>query len=167
MHRAHLALGSNVGDRGDAIRDAVDQLASLEATRILGRSRLLVTKAVGGPAGQPDFLNAAVLVDTGLEPHALLDAVHGIEQTHGRPRDRQGEERWGPRTLDIDIVFFADVVLCDSRLTLPHPRAAQREFVLRPIADLAPEYLHPVEGRTVAELLDDLAHVDVRGGESA
>ena len=156
MTAAYVALGGNLGDPRRQLLDAVDALARLPATRLLRRSRLYRTPP-WGVLEQPPFVNAAALLDTGLEPHALLDGLLAIEQRAGRVR----AERNGPRTLDLDLLHMDGVQLDDERLTLPHPRIAERAFVLLPLADLAPDLLLPGQGR-VAELL---AAVDTRGCE--
>src|SRR5690606_11533079 len=125
-----LALGSNIGDSQDVLRSAVGALASVPGVEVHEVSPLARTVAVGGPAGQPDFLNAVVLARTTLAPRELLHTVQGIEERHGRVR----AERWGPRTLDIDIIQFGSVLEVTDDLELPHPRAHERAFVLQPWA---------------------------------
>ena len=156
MTTAYIALGGNLGDPRRQLLDAVDALGRLPATRLLRRSRLYRTPP-WGVLEQPPFLNAAVLLDTGLAPHDLLDALLGIEQRAGRVR----AERNGPRTLDLDLLHMEGVQLDDARLTLPHPRIAERAFVLLPLNDIAPDLRLPGQGR-VAELL---AAADTRGCE--
>jgi 2-amino-4-hydroxy-6-hydroxymethyldihydropteridine diphosphokinase len=104
-----------------------------------------------GVTDQPPFLNAVAALATGLSPDELLDVLLAIEAAHGRVR----EVRWGPRTLDLDLIWYEGVVRDDPRLTLPHPRAHEREFVLRPLCDIAPEL--PLDGRTARQWLDELA----------
>lgn len=134
MATAILALGANLGDRLAALQGAVDLLAATEGIDVVAVSGVYETDPVGGPE-QGDFLNAVIAVETDLAPSALLEACHAAERAY----DRQREVRWGPRTLDVDIVSFADVVSTDASLTLPHPRAAQRAFVCVPWLDVAPE----------------------------
>jgi len=153
---AYIALGGNLGDPRRQLLDAVDALARLPSTRLLRRSRLYRTPP-WGMLEQPPFINAAALLDTGLAPHDLLDALLAIEQRAGRVR----AERNGPRTLDLDLLHMEGVRLDDERLTLPHPRIAERAFVLLPLADLVPDLLLPGQGR-VADLL---ATVDTQGCE--
>lgn len=129
-----LALGSNIGDSQDVLRSAVSALASVPGIEVHEVSPLARTVAVGGPAGQPDFLNAVVLARTTLAPRELLHTVQGIEERHGRVR----AERWGPRTLDIDIIQFGSVLEVTDDLELPHPRAHERAFVLQPWAAIDP-----------------------------
>jgi 2-amino-4-hydroxy-6-hydroxymethyldihydropteridine diphosphokinase len=143
-----VALGSNLGPSQQQILSAIDALADLQSTRIAGRSRLYRT-APWGVLEQPDFVNAVVKLETSLSAHDLLDALLAIERLAGRERNG---ERWGPRTLDLDLLHMAGVALADPRLTLPHPRLAVRAFVLLPLAELAPELWIPGVGR-VDELL--------------
>jgi 2-amino-4-hydroxy-6-hydroxymethyldihydropteridine diphosphokinase len=129
--RAVLAVGSNLGDRLGTLQECVTAIARLPDTDVLAISPVYETDPVGGPA-QPDYLNAVLVVLTGLRPRELLEAAHRIEADFGRIR----AERFGPRTLDIDIVTYADVVSDDPALTLPHPRAHERAFVLVPWHDV-------------------------------
>jgi 2-amino-4-hydroxy-6-hydroxymethyldihydropteridine diphosphokinase len=126
--RAVIALGSNLGERNDTLSAAVADLVDPPEVRLLAISPIVQAKAVGGPPGQPDFLNMVIAVETSLPPLALLRYCHEVEQKHFRVR----EVRWGPRTLDVDIIAYGDVVSADPALTLPHPRAAERAFVLYP-----------------------------------
>ncbi|MEO8908249.1 MAG: 2-amino-4-hydroxy-6-hydroxymethyldihydropteridine diphosphokinase [Microbacteriaceae bacterium] len=148
---AVLALGSNLGDRAATLAGAVDDLDATAGIRVDARSALVETDAIklsGVDSSAPRYLNAVVLVNTTLEPHALLAVVNAIEAAHGRVR----EERWGDRTLDIDIVDYDGRMLSDDRLTLPHPRAAERAFVLAPWLDVDADAQVPGIGR-VADLL--------------
>ena len=156
MTLAYIALGSNLDDPQQQVLDAMDKLASLPDTRVLQRSRLYRTPP-WGVLEQPPFVNAAVQVDTALSPYALLDALLDIEWHAGRVR----AERNGPRTLDLDLLHVEGVQLDDARLTLPHPRMAERAFVLLPLNDLAPALELPGQG-VVAELL---ARLDLAGCE--
>jgi len=133
---AYLALGSNLADRRRLLADALVALARHPQNRLTGVSPVYETKAVG-VTDQPDFLNCVVRVETDLAPHALLDLCLAIEQQLGRVR----HERWGPRTVDLDVLLHGDTVLHDDRLTLPHPRMKERAFVLAPLVDLAPDLL--------------------------
>lgn len=156
--RAYVALGSNLGDSRRSVLEAMDALAALADTRLLGRSPLYRT-AAWGITEQPPFVNAVTLLETRLAPHALLDAMLAIERAAGRVRD---DVRWGPRTLDLDLLYMEGVQLNDAQLTLPHPRIAERAFVLLPLHDLAPDLHLPGQGR-VGELLArlDLADCEV------
>ncbi|MGJ3190671.1 2-amino-4-hydroxy-6-hydroxymethyldihydropteridine diphosphokinase [Paenarthrobacter nitroguajacolicus] len=144
--KAILALGSNLGERNDTLSTAVADLVDPPEVRLLGVSPVVQTKAVGGPEGQPDFLNMVMAVETTLTPLELLKHCNDVEAKHHRTR----EVRWGPRTLDVDIVVFGDVVSDDPILTLPHPRAAERAFVLYPWSLLEP-HAH-LNGQSVTEL---------------
>ncbi len=126
--RAVLALGSNLGERSDTLSGAVAALVDVPEVRLLAISPIVQTKAVGGPAGQPDYLNMVIAVETTLPPLELLRHCQAVEQRYLRVRD----VRWGPRTLDVDIIAYGDTVSTDPVLTLPHPRAAERAFVLYP-----------------------------------
>ena len=138
MTQAVLALGANMGDRLAALQGAVDVLVASHEVEVLAVSGVYSTIPVGGPE-QDDFLNAAVLIDTGLTPHELLALAHRIEADHHRTR----EVRWGPRTLDVDLIVMRDsdgeIVLDTAELTLPHPRAYERAFVCVPWADVEPD----------------------------
>jgi 2-amino-4-hydroxy-6-hydroxymethyldihydropteridine diphosphokinase len=153
---AYIALGSNLDDPQQQVLDAMDKLASLPDTRLLQRSRLYRTPP-WGVLEQPPFVNAAVQVDTALSPYTLLDALLDIERHAGRVR----AERNGPRTLDLDLLHVEGVQLDDARLILPHPRMAERAFVLLPLNDLAPALQLSGQG-VVAELL---ARLDLAGCE--
>ena len=154
MSRAVLALGANLGDPAAALQSAVDALAG--AGRVLAVSGVYRTAPVGGPP-QPDYLNAVVLLDTAFAPGELLDFAHSVEAAAGRER----LERWGPRTLDVDVLAYDDVVRSDPLLTLPHPRAHERGFVLAPWAEVAPDATIPGHGRVV-DLLDTVDASGVR-----
>jgi 2-amino-4-hydroxy-6-hydroxymethyldihydropteridine diphosphokinase len=134
--RAFLALGSNLGDRRAHIQAAVDALPDVVAV-----SPIYETDPVGGPSGQGPYLNAVVELDTELSPRELLDWCHRLEEAAGRVRT----ERWGPRTLDVDVLLVGDLTVDEPDLVVPHPRMWEREFVLRPLADLAPELVHKRE----------------------
>lgn len=157
MTEAFIALGSNLGDARAQVLGAFDALAQLPGTRLLARSPLYLTPP-WGVLEQPPFINAVAQIDTALSPHALLDALLAIERAAGRVRDG---ERWGPRTLDLDVLHLDGVMLSDERLTLPHPRIRERAFVLLPLHDLAPGLQLPGQGQ-VANLL---ASLDTAGCE--
>ena len=157
MTLAFIALGSNLGDARGQVLGAFDALDRLPYTRLLERSSLYLTPP-WGVLEQPAFINAVARIDTTLSPHDLLDGLLGIERTAGRVRDG---ERWGPRTLDLDVLYMDGVELSDKRLTLPHPRIAERAFVLLPFNELAPGLVLAGQGR-VADLL---AAVETAGCE--
>lgn len=148
MPRAVIALGSNL-DPERHLR--AGQRALAERVRITGTSRVYRTPP-WGVTDQPDFLNAVVTADTFLAPLDLLDALLAIEAEQGRVR----AERWGPRTLDLDLLLYDDLVLNSARLTLPHPRLHERLFVLVPLCDLMPDALHPRLERSYRDLRDVL-----------
>ena len=129
--RAFLGLGSNLGDRERYLRDAIAGLPDVVAV-----SKIYETEPVGGPEQGP-YLNCVVELDTELTPHQLLDVAHRLEDEAGRVR----VERWGPRTLDVDVLLVGDLVVDEPDLVVPHPRMWERDFVLRPLRDLAPELL--------------------------
>ena len=150
-HRAYLSAGSNMGDKKQYIQDAVEALKAHPLIVLRRVSDLIVTKPYGG-VEQEDFLNGAIEIETLLTPHELLDALHEIEAAAGRVR----ELRWGPRTLDLDIVFYDKLVYEDDALVIPHQDMENRSFVLEPMSMLAPNYRHPVLGKTVTQLLNML-----------
>ncbi len=151
MATAWIGMGANVGDRLGNLRAALAELASLEATNLVRVSSLYDTTP-WGVTDQRRFLNAVVELSTELSPEELLTALGGVEQRCGRVR----HERWGPRTLDLDILLYDDRIVRTDDLVIPHPRMAQRAFVLVPLAELEPELDVPGLGATVAQLLDAL-----------
>jgi len=133
-----LGLGANLGDRLSTLQQAIDLLAAEPGMTVLRTSRVWETDPVGGPP-QPDFLNVVAEIDTTLAPIELLAAVNRVEASLGRIRD----VRWGPRTLDIDILLIDDLTIDDDRLTVPHPRMHQRAFVVMPLLELLPDPVLP------------------------
>ena len=152
---ALIGLGSNLGDRKAKLDAAVAALGEVAGVQVRRVSRYHETAPVGGPTGQAAFLNAAAAVETTLEPAALLETLHAIEDRSGRIRTL----RWAERTLDLDLLLFGDTVSDAPTLRIPHPRMAVRRFVLAPMAEIAPGTIDPLTRRTVAELL---ANVDRR-----
>lgn len=148
---AAVAVGSNVGDRQDNIRRALIGMLDLPDTRVSAVSSWIETEPIGGPIGQGMYINGAVLLRTALPAPDLLDALLRIERSCGR--DRSIEARWGPRTLDLDLLLHGSAVLDRDRLSVPHPRMHEREFVLAPLAEIAPDVVVPRLNRTVSELL--------------
>jgi 2-amino-4-hydroxy-6-hydroxymethyldihydropteridine diphosphokinase len=173
-----LGLGSNLGDRGETLRGAMEALATTPGLSLLGRSGVLETEP-WGRTDQPRFLNAAVLIETSLSPLALLDVTLGIERAFGRVRDvaapadaapaasgaeagtKKGtnspdQRRWGPRTLDIDLLWSHGCVVDDPRLQVPHPRLHERIFALVPLLELVPDAADPRSGLPYLASLDSL-----------
>jgi len=147
-----VGLGSNVGDRKEALGEALGRLGSRPGMALVAQSRWRQTAPIGGRPGQRVFLNGAVLLETSLSPQAVLEILLAIETELGRQRT----ERWGPRTIDLDLLLYGERVLETPQLTLPHPRMAYRRFVLEPAADVAAAMLHPTTGWTIARLLSHL-----------
>ncbi len=149
---AVIALGANLGDRDTTLSDAVVAIADLPGVELTGVSALIETPALkpeGVDHDAPAYLNGVVTVLTTLAPHALLDALNGIEAAHGRER----LVHWGDRTLDLDLISYGELQQSDDRLTLPHPRAGQRDFVLVPWLELDPDATLPGLGRIDALLV--------------
>lgn len=151
MARVYLGLGSNLGDRQAILDGAVKALDSCPGLSVLAVARYIETEPVGY-LNQPKFLNSALAAETSLAPHELLYVIQDLERSFGRLRLFQ----WGPRTLDIDILLYDDLVLNTVELTIPHPRLAEREFVLLPLAEIAPNVVVPNTAKTVKELLYNL-----------
>ena len=154
---AYVAFGANLGEPVATLRAAAVALGGRPGVELVAGSPIYRTRPIG-PPDQPDFANAVGRVETTLAPEALLDELHAVEAEFGRVRD----VRWGPRTLDLDLIWYRGEERSDARLTLPHARAHEREFVLRPLADLDPGLV--LRGRSVA---DWLAGLDPQGVEPA
>ncbi|MFF5185570.1 2-amino-4-hydroxy-6-hydroxymethyldihydropteridine diphosphokinase [Streptomyces sp. NPDC000345] len=155
--RAVLSLGSNLGNRLETLQGAIDALEDTPGVRVKAVSPVYETEPWGvEPGSQPAYFNAVVVLKTTLPPSSLLERAHAVEEAFHRVRD----ERWGARTLDVDIVAYADVVDDDPHLTLPHPRAHERAFVLAPWHDVDPEARLPGRG-AVADLLDTITREGV------
>jgi 2-amino-4-hydroxy-6-hydroxymethyldihydropteridine diphosphokinase len=144
---AYVGLGANLGSREETLRRAIDLLGVADGVEVVAVSRLRETDPVG-VVDQPPFLNGAVEVDTTLTPRELLDLLLEIEQSLGRVRER----RWGPRTVDLDLLVYGDQVVDEPGLRLPHPHLHEREFALEPLADLDPELEIPGRGAVSALL---------------
>ncbi len=156
MTISYLSLGSNLGDRLAHLTNAVNNLNSQPKIKVLKVSSVYQTQPVGGPE-QDDFLNAVVKIETQLSPKELLDVAQSLENNAQRVR----EVRWGPRTLDIDVLSFGDLVSQDENLTLPHPRISQRAFVLIPWNEIDPQTQIPGLGK-VSELVNQISSVGVQ-----
>lgn len=150
-HTVYLALGSNMGNTKEYLDGAVKKLADDNNFRDITVSDWITTKPYGG-VKQDDFLNGVLGCKTMLSPNALLDRIHEIEQQ----ADRKREIHWGPRTLDLDILFYDDLILDTEKLTIPHPDMQNRQFVLAPMSEIAPYFRHPLTKRTIVQMLADL-----------
>jgi 2-amino-4-hydroxy-6-hydroxymethyldihydropteridine diphosphokinase len=142
--RVVIGLGANLGDRLATMREAVVRIATVEGVRVLARSRLYETAPVG-LVDQPAFLNGAVLVECALSARAMLDALLAVERELGRTRAAD-DVRWGPRTIDLDVLWIEGLSVEDPQLTVPHPRLVERAFALVPMLDVAPGAKHPKTG---------------------
>ena len=149
LRRVHLALGTNLGDREANLREALACLGALMATHVRTVSHCYETEPLG-VTGQPSFLNLAAEIWTAMAPLELLNAVKEIEERLGR----EASERWGPRVIDIDLILWGRTVTETEELTLPHREFRNRNFVLAPLAEIAPDAVDPVTGLTVADLLE-------------
>jgi 2-amino-4-hydroxy-6-hydroxymethyldihydropteridine diphosphokinase len=151
MKRAYIGIGSNLGDREATIRQAVDQLAELPDTKLVRLSSLYDSDPVG-LLDQAPFLNAVAMLETELTPRQLLWNLNLVEHRLGRQRTRH----WGPRTMDLDILFYSNLVLDEPDLVIPHPEVENRAFVLIPLGELDPFLPHPRTGLVVSEMLKNL-----------
>lgn len=154
-HRVYLGLGSNLDDRADALRTAIQRLAPLIAVDSVSSMWDTAPELV---EDQPRFLNAAIGGWTELDPLSLLHAIKRLERAMGR----RPVQRYGPRLIDIDILLYDDLLVDTTELVIPHPRLAERVFVLAPLAEIAPDVRHPVLGETISELLKRAPQADVQ-----
>ena len=144
--QACIGLGANLGDAAAAVQSALQALDALPKTRLLRASRLYRTPA-WGKTDQPAFVNAAAVLETGLDARTLLDAMLSIERDFGRDRASDGSDRWGARTLDLDLLLYGDQVIDEAGLHVPHPHLHERAFALVPLVEIAPDLVIPGRGR--------------------
>lgn len=156
-HRAYIALGSNMGDREAYLKEAVEKLRQTRGVVVQKVSDFIRTAPYGG-VEQDDFLNGAAAIDTLLLPQELLALLHTIEQQAGRTR----EIHWGPRTLDLDIIFYDKLTVEEDTLIIPHIDMQNRDFVLKPLLQICPNYRHPVLLKTIRELLTELGQRETK-----
>jgi 2-amino-4-hydroxy-6-hydroxymethyldihydropteridine diphosphokinase len=146
---ALVGLGANLGNRAGSLASALSWIGNTKKAEIVRRSSWIETDPVGGPAGQPAFLNGAAILETRLQPSELMEMLLECERAHGRTRTVKD----GPRTLDLDLLLMGNLIVDSAGITLPHPRMHARRFVLAPAAEIAPDWLHPSSGKTIANLL--------------
>ena len=147
LNRAAIALGANLGDTVATLNSAIAVLVQHPTISLISRSSWYQTAAVGPP--QPDYINGCIVIATELEPQELLTLLLNIEDQFGRVR----QERWGARTLDLDLLLYGDRTLSTPQLELPHPRMTIRAFVLVPLAEIAPAWIDPISGRSIEQLV--------------
>jgi 2-amino-4-hydroxy-6-hydroxymethyldihydropteridine diphosphokinase len=152
MTKAFIALGSNLGKRQTALRTAIDRLGRLARTHLVAVASFRETEPVDAPPGSPRFINSAVAVETELSAEELLAELLRIEREMGRDRAAKGVPN-APRVIDLDLVLFGEETRETAALTLPHPRMHRRRFVLEPLAEIAPDAIHPRGGQTIRQLL--------------
>ncbi len=150
-HHAYIGFGSNLGDRLENCKNAIGALAALPPCSLLKTSSFYETSPVG-LVDQPAFINGVVLLETDEDAHWLLRQMLEIEKTFGRIRDL----KWGPRSIDLDLLFFDDQIINTPELSVPHPSLHERRFVLEPLNEVAPDFRHPSLGKSVADLRNDL-----------
>lgn len=149
---AYVALGANLGDRAGNIRSALGKLHETPGVEVTTVSQLYENPAVGGAPDAPDFLNAAARLETTLGSHALLKRLLEVERELGRVR----RERWEPRAIDLDLILYGNQIISSQELIVPHPLMHERRFVLQPLAEIAPDAVHPTLQMTIKGLLDNL-----------
>ena len=152
MSRVFIGIGSNEGERLEQISRAARRLGEVAGARLVQMATIMETDPVGGPPQGP-YLNTVVELDTSLAPHDLFKILQALERSLGR---QPSAERWAPRPIDLDLLLYDDRVVTSPELTVPHPRMHERRFVLEPLAQLAPDVLHPVLHQSIAQLLAQL-----------
>ena len=152
-HIAYIGVGANVGDREANIRAAIEQLRASPGVEVLQVSKLIDNPAAGGPANSPQFLNGAVEVRTTLSARELLDRMFAIEKSLGRER----RLKWGPRSIDLDLLLFGDQIIAEPGITVPHALLHERTFVLGPMCEIAPSAVHPALRKSMSELLAQIS----------
>ncbi len=156
IHKCAIALGSNMGNSLEILEAALETLSQTSGIILQSKSSWYQTKAIGPP--QPNYLNGCALLRVKIIPQLLLKTLLDIEDQFGRVR----QERWGPRTLDLDLLLYENLILHTPTLQIPHPRMSDRSFVLVPLAEIAPDWVEPVSGRTIQDLLTGVDSSDVR-----
>lgn len=161
FHTTYISVGSNIGDKLSNCQQGIDALTRLRGTVLMQQSEFFKTEPVDF-TDQDWFINTVIQINTDLDPFRLLDEFHAIQCGAGREKD---PVRYGPRVLDLDIIFYDDVVMNTAELVIPHPRMHERRFVLRPLCDISPDIIHPVflkDVKTLLDMLDDQSQQVVR-----
>ena len=149
-HTAYIGIGSNVGDRDEYIEQAIFLLSKTPGLKVIKKSSNYETEPEGN-TDQPKFINLAVQIQTTLDPYKLLSVLHDTEDALGRERDVE----WGPRTIDMDLLLYDDLIISDDKLQIPHPLLHERLFVLKPLSEIAPNAVHPALEKTIAEIYEE------------
>ena len=150
-----IAIGGNIGDSYGILTAAIEILATTPGIKLEAKSSWYRTKAVGPP--QPDYLNGCAIFQVAMSPDLLLETLLATEERFGRVR----QERWGARSLDLDLLLYDDLIMDTPHLQIPHPRMRSRAFVLIPLAEIAPDWVEPISGRVIKDLVQEVDHSDV------